>query len=202
MTSENSDRGRTTGANPFSSLSGIIRKTGKGPLLAAVLLGSTMSLAGSANAQSADTSAFKDGILACQRIEQREARFRCYDALERGDAPAAVVTPAIPAGTPPAAAPAVSEQAQQQRDFGRSESKKEKKSIQSVSVEIVSAKRNAYGYWVFRTSEGQAWRQVGGSKSISFRDLPFQAEISKALLSGFYFRPGGRKIRFRVKRIK
>ncbi len=164
------------------------------PLLAALLFSLILSPAlpgaGAANAQSTDAQSMQDGILACQRIEKRKARYRCYDALESGDA-----TPA------PAVAAAVPNPAAERRDFGRPTYAKEKKGPETLTVQIVSATMGRSGKWTFRTSDGQIWRQVN-TKRVRFSKQNFEAEISKAPLAGFYFRVPGKKLRLRVKRIK
>lgn len=168
------------------------------PLLAALLFSLPLSLtlpgAGAANAQSADAQSMQDGILVCQRIEKRKARYRCYDALESGDA--------VESGdTVPAVAAAIPDPVAERRDFGQPEYAREKKGIETLTVQIVSATLGRSGKWTFRTSDGQIWRQVN-AKRVRFSKQNFEAEISKAPLAGFYFRVPGKKLRLRVKRIK
>lgn len=170
------------------------------PLLAALLFGLLLSRAlpgaGAANAQSTDAQSMQDGILACQRIDKRKARYRCYDALESGDA-----TPAPAVAAAPPVATAIPDPAAERRDFGQPAYAREKKGVDALTVQIVSATLGRSGKWTFRTSDGQIWRQVN-AKRVRFSKQNFEAEISKAPLAGFYFRVPGKKLRLRVKRIK
>lgn len=148
--------------------------------------------AGVANAQSSAAGASLQDFLACQTIEKRKARYKCYDALESGDrVPSAATT----------SASAVPDAAKQREEFGQPAYVKESGDLQALTVQIVSATLGRSGKWTFRTSEGQVWRQVN-SRRARYRDQNFEAEISKAPLSGFYFKQVGEKIRLRVKRIK
>lgn len=185
------------------------------PAFSLVLICQLIPAVGTASAQTPAATASLKEFLACRSIEKRKARYRCYDALERGDAPAAAmpapaamppaaVSPtaaAAAASTPPAAGPAVPDEAMASRDFGLPERRKEKKGTEAISVEIVSVKRNAYGYWIFRTSDGQVWRQVD-NKRARFRQQSFLAEIRKAPITGYLIVPEGMKLKMRVRRIK
>ncbi len=171
------------------------------PAFSLVLICQLMPVAGTASAQSPAGVASLEDFLACQSIEKRKARYRCYDALERGDAPAAAVPPAAVLPTVSAAVATAPDAAQDRRDFGKFAYAKEKKERESLTVQIVSATKGGTGLWTFRTSDGQIWRQVN-SKRVRFRSQSFEAEISKAPLGGFYFRPADQKLRLRVKRIK
>lgn len=177
---------------------------------------------GIAGAQSPAASSSLQDFLACQEIKKRKARYKCYDALERADAPATVppaaampsataappTAAAAPVSAPPAAAvpqattaSPVMDEAAERRDFGLPESKRERKGPETLMVHIVSATLGQSGKWTFRTSDGQIWRQTN-AKRVVFRSQSFQAEISRAPLSGFYFRPADQKLRLRVKRIR
>lgn len=150
---------------------------------------------GVANAQSPAAKASLEDFLACQEIGKKKARYKCYDALEAGEA-----APPSATAAPPTAA-AVSAAEQKRQDFGRPAYAKEDKEDTALVVQVVSASLGRSGKWTFRTSDGQIWRQVN-SRRARFREQSFEAEISKAPVSGFYLRPADQKLRLRVRRIK
>jgi hypothetical protein len=74
------------------------------------------------------------------------------------------------------------------------------KEVNSIDVVFTSAQKNTLGKWVFKTDDGQIWRQTDTRVSY-FRKVPFNAVINKGALSAFYMKPADGNPAIKIKRV-
>ena len=71
----------------------------------------------------------------------------------------------------------------------------------SVDVVVTEVRESAYGKLIFVTADGQTWQQTD-TKSIRYRELPFDANIRTAAAGSFFIRPLSGGVSVRVKRLR
>ena len=120
-------------------------------------------------AQSADVV---EELKACARMEDRDARFACFDNL--GRRVLAEESAQEGAARPEATTITTATEAQPlPDDLGLSESK-----TINYSGKITSCKKGHHGDWFFFFDDGQVWKEVS-TRSLRFRECDFDVTITK-----------------------
>lgn len=90
-------------------------------------------------------------------------------------------------------------QAERQR-FGVKERRPEEPDF--IDIVIVSISRTKLGKLVYRTEDGQVWRQSDNRRPPAYRKTPFAARVKKGALGSFFIKPDDGGYAVRVQRQK
>ena len=147
----------------------------------------------------------------CAAIEDETARHACYDEALRSDggapvpaataeneSPATYTEPVVPPVDTRAPVDTRSEAELVREDFGR-EAKK-KREPKSIEVVVIEATVNARGRYIYRTEDGQLWRQIDTNDPY-YRRFPVAAQIKKGLMGTYFIKVEGVAGKVRVRRI-
>ena len=156
-------------------------------------------LIGSTQASLSQTVTVEDLLRQCAQEDDITARYQCYDMVLRSEA-GDPNTPPIdlppqnePQIAPPASAPTASRTTRPQSEFGLPEPRREP---ESITVSIVDLDITPLGRAVFTTADGQIWVQQDTQRPFR-RNTPFDANIRKATMGGYFIKPvkGGYSLR-------
>ena len=147
----------------------------------------------------AQTVTVEDLLRQCAAENDITARYQCYDMVLRSEASdpntpplnlAPQAVPQAPPVTPPATA---NRSTRPPSEFGLPERRQEP---DSITVSIVDLDITPLGRAVFTTADGQIWVQQDTQRPFR-RSTPFQANIRKATMGGYFIKPekGGYSLR-------
>lgn len=150
-------------------------------------------------------SAELEELKACARVEDREARFSCYEALGQrvlaADSEAGATPAAAAAATSAVAAPAAEDSATADTIGGyRFEQRESDEDPDALATRVVECQKNVEGTWYFRLENGQVWKQVD-RQTLNFQACDFPATVGKDGL-GYVLKIEGRKGKIRISRRK
>lgn len=152
-----------------------------------------------------------ENLRRCALIENEAVRHACYDRVLQSDQddvmPEGMELPSlmdesasVPTSRPdqPLAVNSITETERVREDFGRPV--KKKNDPDSIDVTVISARINARGRYIYRTEDGQLWRQIDTTDP-RYHNFPLQARIRKGLMGTFFIKVEGVAGAVRVRRI-
>jgi hypothetical protein len=136
----------------------------------------------------------------CAKIKNALQRLVCFDELAArsnvaSDEPVAVSQPP----TPPAPPQPKAEAEEATSEFGKEHRQGGSSQSDRLSIAIKSKSKNARGYWVIETSDGQVWEQTEAGTFLFKDDANYY--IERGILSSFYFSHEDTNRRLKVRRI-